>query len=1110
MLTDAKSHFSIGESILTPTDIADEAARLGYTAAALCDVMSISGMPEFTKACDKHGIKPIVGVRLRIVPTIDKVEKQFTVYPKLYILTEEGFRIVTNLLSLAYDDDHFYGVPRLTFDDLLSALDDASGHVAYSTGSLYSASRLSDVSSVTKHISERLTRSLTFSELVPGNSAVWDRQASVAYSLANELDLPLLLGRPALYTAEDGHVTLDLMNAIARNFKSSLRDVSSHLQDYRAINERGLVAEAVQQIKRLEAWGEPVDTARFKAYRTDWSRLVDAVTFKWSKHDVSLPKMAEDEDAELRRLAKEGLKERLKATVFGYKPPASEVATYVDRLKYELDVLTGMGFSGYFLLTREIVMWSKSNGILVGPGRGSVGGSLVAYVLGITDVDPLRFGLIFERFINPERIDLPDADLDFMSTRRHEVFDHIRETYGEDRVANISNYATLGSRAVLQDLGRILEDFESQGMTKHIPMEQGTAIDLVEALDQVPEVAAFAERKPELWKTALALEGKMRTLSVHAAGVVVAGEKLTNRAVVEKRKGLAVVNWDKNVVEDMGLVKLDILGLSTLDLIAIALRKIKERHGVDLDLNAIPLDDEDVLHAFGTGKTIGVFQFESGGMRKLLKSLYTGGGGRISFDEISATTALYRPGPMESGLMDDYVNIKSGYSSETYEHPAMRAALEETYSVIVYQEQVMRIAQDLCGFTMAQADHLRKAIGKKDAKKMAEQGEAFINGAIASGMDEVIAKQLWDKIVLFAGYAFNKSHSVEYTLISYQSMWLKVKYPVEFYAAALSILADKRPQLVKDANAAGIKVLPPDVNLSTNEFEILNDTALIAPLSVINGVSDRGVAEIMAARDKGGFLNAKDFQERVPARVINKTVREKLDRVGAFARIEAQIPSDHPDRRPDQLELIPDIMVGGAIVNREVMRDKITKTALLEMLKDFRDTEESCKNAVFVAPRMGKNARFMVVFDGPGYHDEQAGRFATNGVEAIAEALEEAGLDFDDAYWTGLCKVPKRKGEKLYGPEVLHASKPLFEKELMLLNPQVVLCLGTNAARHFDPGMKGAITDHAGKVIYMKPMEGLKDDRNVVIGITPGMIYFDASKQTMLNDAFKIVAEMFD
>lgn len=1108
LLSDTKSHFSIGESLLTPEEIAEQAKAAGYDAAALCDTMTISGMPDFTKACDKHGIKPIVGVRLRIAPSLDKEDKAFNVFPKLFILTQKGFEIVTELLSLAYDEDHFHRVPRLTFDDVIAALKDAKGHVAYSTGSLYSATRRADAYAAHKAIQSLLTRSLTFSEIVPGNSAVWDRQAEIGLELAAELKLPVLLSRPAIYQKPNGASTLGLMTSVVNNHKRDYGNrFEPHLSDYRVTSPKDLIKEAVAQGKRLKRWNENIDTTPIRFVMKDWQSLCDAVTFKWQKLDVSLPKMAPDEDAELWRLAKEGLKDRLRSEVFGYRP--SNLKPYAARLKYEMDVLTQMGFSGYFLLTREIVKWSKDNGIIVGPGRGSVGGSLVAYVLGITDVDPLRFGLIFERFINPERLDLPDADLDFMSTRRHEVIQYIKDRWGDDYVAGISNYSTLQSRGAIKDLSRILDDIEGQGIGKFIPEESGTAISLERAVEEIAEVKAFAAKKPELWATACDIEGRIRTLSVHAAGIVVAGEPLTKRAVVERRKGEAVVGWDKRVVEDMGLVKMDILGLSTLDLLAIALKKIKERTKKDVDLNAIPLDNEDVLKAFGTGQTIGIFQFESGGMRKLLKDIYKAERS-ITFDEVSACTALYRPGPMESGLMDDFVNIKQGVSCETYEHPSMQGALEETYSVIVYQEQVMRLAQDLCGFTMAQADHLRKAIGKKDMKKMEEQGEAFISGAVKAGMSEGAANTLWDKIVKFAGYAFNKSHSVEYTLISYQAMWLKVHHPLEFFAAALTILKEeKRPGLIKDAAKWGIDVLPPDVNYSTDEFEILSDTKLVAPFSIMKGLSERGAKEILLSRKDGPFKDAADFEARVPRRVVNKTVREKLDRVGAFARIEGQQPSNHPDRRTDQLELIPSIMSGGAVVTREVHRDKDTKKELIELMEHWRDNpSEEVGEAVFVGPRMGKRAKFMVVFDGPGYHDEQAGKFAMQGIDAIEEALDAAGLEIADGYWTGLCKTPKKKGEKLYSPEIIHEYKKLLDKEVELLNPQIVLCLGTNAARHFYPGMKGAITEHAGKIVYHKATDGLKNDRNIVIGITPGMVYFDSTKQVMLDEAFGAVSEM--
>lgn len=1107
LLADAKSHFSIGESLLLPKDVAQQAKASGYKAAALCDTMSISSMPEFTKACDAEGIKPIIGVRLRIVPTLDHVDKVHTVFPKIYILTDDGFKIVTKLLSLANDEEHFYRVARLLWSDLIDALKDAQGHIAYSTGSLYSALRDENVSDVTKEISNALTRSMTFVEIAPGNSAVWDRTAEVGYQLAEKLDLPILLSRPALFEGES-MTALGLMHSIANNHKRRYgEDFQPHLCDYVTLPPKTLASEAIKQVKRLQMWKPGLQPYGLKTFQQSWDALTDAVEYKWQKLDVTLPKMADDEDAELWRLAKIGLKKRMTTEVFGHKP--DDLKTYVARLKYEMDVLTSMGFAGYFLLTRDIVMWAKDNGIRVGPGRGSVGGSLVAYALEITDVDPIRFNLIFERFINPERLDLPDADLDFMSTRRHEVFEYIREKYGEDYTAGIANYVTLASRGALSDLGRIMDVKNVHLITKILPEEGGSPISLERAIAEVPEVTKFAAENREFWDLSRAIEGRMRTLSQHAAGVVVAGEPIINRAVVERRKGSRTVNWDKDVVEDMGLIKMDILGLSTLDLIDVALRKIKERHGIDVDLSQIPLDDPKVLKAFGEGKTVGVFQFESGGMRRLLKDLNSTGD--ITFDDVTAATALYRPGPMEAGLMDDYVSIKAGDMAEHYEHEALRGALSSTYSVIVYQEQVMRIAQDLCGFTMAEADHLRKAIGKKNLKKMEEQGGHFIEGAVKSGMDEDAAQSLWDKIVKFAGYAFNASHSVEYTLISYQSMWLKTYYPAEFFAGALTILSsEKRPGIVADAESVGIKVLPPDVNVSTHEFEVIDDKTLTASLPVINGLSEKGALEIARARKDGPFKSMVDFEERVTKRIINIRVRERLNLIGAFASIEPdQPPADDPERQKYQLEIIPTIMSGGIRVTRIPNTKGKFKKDLNEVLNKMVDRPDpSWGDGVMCLPRTGKDARFMVVFDGPGRDDERAATFRPEDSDAISKSLSDAGLSVHDAYWTALCKVPKKHGEKIYDPEVIRTFGEVLKQEIDIVNPQVVLVLGTAAARFFNPGMKGGITDHCGKVIYQPAEEGKINDRNIILGITPGMIYFDGSKQVMLDDVFAKVSEM--
>lgn len=1112
LLADTKSHFSLGESLLSPEELAQSAATAGYAAAALCDTMTIAAMPDFTRACEAAGIKPLIAVRVRVVDRLENDKKLPTYYPKLFALTQTGLKIIMKLLTLANDEEHFHYVPRLLMSDVLHALDGADGHVAFSTGTLYSATRHADYIDMLKAVGGRLRRAHTLCEVVPAHSAVWDRQALLAYEAAAELDLPILLSRPSLFADDGGSENLKYLGAIVSNSKQRRGDsFKAWTDDYKVMSPAQLMTLAAQQFKRLGAnAGMSVSPKLLRHARLSWTQLAEDTAYRWQKMEISLPKMAEDEDAALREMVKKGMAQRFRGAVFGDTP--RDHAAYVERLRYEMGVLTGMGFSGYFLLTHEIVSWAKGNGIVVGPGRGSAGGSLVAYALGITDIDPIRFGLIFERFLNPERLDLPDIDIDFMSTRRHEVIEHIEKTYGTENVAGVSNYLMMGSKMALSSMCRINElGFEDQMLSKSIPEEGQTGIPLEEAAEQVPALAEFAKRQPITWRTSVELAGKMKSLGRHASAVVVAGEPIVNRAVIERRASLPTVNWDKNVVEDMGLIKMDILGLKTLDLLSIAHRKIAQRHGVEVDLTAIPLDDERVLRGFGEARTTGIFQYEGGAARRLLKNLYRGSGGAITFEDLAAASALNRPGPIESGLLDDFVAVKSGEATEFYEHPAMQPALSETYSVIVYQEQVMQVARDLCGFTMAQADHLRKAIGKKDPVKMAAQGEAFVAGAIGNGMAETAAQELWDKIVMFAGYAFNKSHAAAYALISYQSMYLKTYYPIEWFAGALSILGDDKMQgLLKDASHHELAVTAPEANVSGDEFEVLDDKTLVAPFNVVKGLSEKGAKAILEARADGPFRDLGDFTARVPGRSVNVTVRSKLDRVGAFCRIEpGQLPATDPSRREDQLEFTPTIVAGGAIVTRDLHRDRASRAAVAEMIERFRDgASAEVREAVMVNPRMGRNARFMVVQDGPNWAEEQAGRFTEGkAFEPVDEALAQAGLDVSDAYWTALSKVPKKKGEKLYGIEVLDEFKPLLLAEIEALNPQVILVLGSNAARVFT-SIKGGLLDHTGKVIYQKATDGLKNDRNIVLGIAPGMVYFDASKQQQLNEAFQIVAEM--
>jgi DNA polymerase-3 subunit alpha len=803
---------------------------------------------------------------------------------------------------------------------------------------------------------------------------------------------------------------------------------------------------------------------------------------------------------ELVNQCKAAWKERIDSEFMGYKPDRAKLQEYIDRLKMELNVLKTLGFCNYFLLVADLVRWAKANDIIVGPGRGSVGGSLVAFVLGITDVDPIRFNLLFERFINPERLDLPDADLDFMSARRHEVVEYLRDKYGRDCVAQISNYNTLAAPSALRETGRFFElPDRDYACTSYIPKEHGQSKSLEEALEEMPELQQFADKYPHQFKIAQQLQGQLRSMGTHAAGVIVAAEPVENRAVVDRRGGDGAVNWDKRVVEDMGLVKIDILGLTNLDVIGRARAKILHDYGKDVDLLKLPLDDPKVLKAFGLGDTIGVFQFEGGGMRKLLKDLAKGGD--LTFEELSAATALFRPGPIDSGLLDDYVAIRQGAAMESYEHPNMKAALAPTFGVIVYQEQVMQLARDLAGFTLAGADHLRKAMGKKDPIKMAEQRDNWVQGCKNhSGIEEAWSNALFDKIELFAGYAFNRSHSVEYAIISYWTMWLKVYYPHAFYAAALEVFKeDKLHSLVADAAKRGIEILPPDINQSTSEFRRFGDH-LMAPLNRVKGVGEPTEKAILDARaaNGGSFKTVDELIEKVERRKCNVRHRAILEEVGAFASIiPGSLPPRHPDRVKRQLELLPGLIAANVRAERNIVLDGHIKDELTKLYMELRD------EGAIVLPRFGKKPKIVVVFEAPTVWDEKSGKLMeTDSSQPVKDAIKAAGLSLADCYITTYLKRPKA-GKQPDNSEILF-SKPYFEREMELLKPPVILALGSFVARELLPDERGGIMELSGKVVYSKAR-----DASVVVSISPGMIYHDPGKQTLLNDAVARAAELF-
>ncbi|MBB4315466.1 DNA polymerase III subunit alpha [Roseospira marina] len=1104
-----RSHFSLGESTLTTEAVLDEAKRVGATAIGLIDTMSISGMIDVSNRCTKESITPIIGCRLRLVDDITwrrvRGENKTKAPPEYWItwhvLSAAGLTALYRLLTKANDAEHFYETAKLLVSDVIGALSSVTmDDVAIVTSDVYSVVGHENAAEILRDMIDALSVENVYLQLTPIDLPYYDAMNMRALALAKELGAPTLVARPVLYP-KDGADVQEVHQGILR--RTQITDVwhwSNVERGLYALTDIELGRETARTIKRLrERYEGEVPVSTWTEGLRNTAHLVERVTYRWAKSPVSLPKLVEDEPKAVLAACKAGWSERFGRPVFGHRPDAEALERlYKPRLAYEFRVLRDLGFCGYFLLVQDLVRWAKDSGIRVGPGRGSVGGSLIAYLMGITDCDPIRFDLLFERFINPERSDLPDADLDFMSARRHEVIQYLADKYGTDRVAGISNYGQLKGASALRDVGRICGLSERDyACSKLVPKEHGQPIGLTEAADQVGEIAAFRDANADVWTVATSLEGVMRNLGRHAAGVVVAGCDLTERAVVERRSGEATVNWDKRIVEDQGLVKMDILGLETLDVVARALDYIRERHGKRINLMAIPLDDEAVLQAFAEGRTVGVFQFESGGMRRLLKSLGAEG---ITFEDCVAATALYRPGPMDSGMMDSYVNRKAGTEDVLYEHPKMADALNKTYGVMVYQEQVMQISRDLAGFSMAEADKLRKAMGKKDPKLMAEYRDKFVEGCDAQGtFDETHAGALFDKIAAFAGYGFNRSHSVEYTLISYQSMWLKVNYPIEFIAACLSLMKeDKLPALLGEAERLGIEVLPPNINQSSGKFEILTDTTLLIPFNRIKGISDNTTNAILEARAAGPFTSVEDLIERVERRKCNIKHRTLLEDVGAFADIvPGSLAARHPDRIARQKELMPGLVNAIVPIRREMTVDTDGRRQLGRLVKMYQD-----EGLGLVKPYLGRDARFMVITDAPTSGEERVGSFAhSESFTSIATALAEAGLARNDAYWTGLLKRPKTGSTIPH--ENIETFWPILAQEIAILKPPVILLLGNAVVRRFVPDIKGAVVDHAGKVVYDK-----KTDTNIIVGFNPGQIWFDPSKQEVLDTLFAQVSEI--
>jgi DNA polymerase-3 subunit alpha len=594
-----------------------------------------------------------------------------------------------------------------------------------------------------------------------------------------------------------------------------------------------------------------------------------------------------DEDEELRRQAQEGLEARLRQ--HGPAPGLTEAA-YRERLAYEVSVIQGMRFPGYFLIVADFIKWSKAQGIPVGPGRGSGAGSLVAYALTITDLDPLRFGLLFERFLNPDRVSMPDFDIDFCVEGRERVIEYVQERYGERKVAQIITFGTLQARGVLRDVGRVLEMPYGQvdKLTKLVPQNPANPVTLRQAIEGEPKLQAAIAEEPvveRLTAIALKLEGLHRHASTHAAGVVI-GERPIEEMVPlyrDPKTGMRVTQFNMKWVEQAGLVKFDFLGLKTLTVLRIAVELIRRR-GVEIDLAALPLDDPKTYEPLCRGETVGVFQVESGGMRKALVDMSAD-----RFEDLIALVALYRPGPMAN--IPVYCARKLGKGepeTEWYPHPKLAPILKETFGIIVYQEQVMEVAKLLAGYSLGDADLLRRAMGKKIKAEMDAQRERFVSGAVERGMGKAKANEIFDLLAKFADYGFNKSHAAAYALVAYQTAYLKANHPVEFLAASMTLdldNTDKLGEFRREAQRLGIPVEPPSINRSGVVFDV-HDGAIRYALAAIKGVGRQAVECLVEARGTEPFKDLADLARRMNPRIVNKRTLENLVTAGALDELE--------------------------------------------------------------------------------------------------------------------------------------------------------------------------------------------------------------------------------
>ena len=877
-------------------DLVDKVKELGMEAAAVTDHGTMSGILDYYKTAKKAGIKPIIGIETYVAtrsrfdrdPGKDKQRFHLTVLA----MNNTGFHNLMKLSTRANLEGMYYK-PRIDHE-LLEELNEGlivlSGCASGEIGVALKEDDYDRAREIAKWY-KSIFGDRYYLELQdhghPKSNTHWDVQAKInegLIKLSKELDIEMVVtcdGHYLTHEYQDAHEILLCVGTgsyLSDEKRMSLKDFELHLTDPRDI---------------IDHWGE-----EFPEVIRNTKKIADRCDVEIELGRILIPKYplpdGENEHSYLLRLAYQGLLQR-------YNGASKEEAEKLDpdeiipklsdevreRAKMELGVMGNMGYEGYFLIVQDFINWGKSQGIVFGPGRGSAAGSIIAYALNITDLDPLKYGLLFERFLNPDRISMPDIDVDIQDTRRDEVIEYCAKKYGEDHVSNIATFGKMFGRMAVRDVARVLEVpyAESDRLAKLVPPpSQGRHIPLSVSIKEDADLRNEYENNPtakEVLDYAIQLEGTIRSHGVHACGVVIAPDTLVNYIPLEMaQKGVVATQFPMGEVEELGLLKMDFLGLSNLTIINNAMRIIRKAYKKEINLSELPLDDKKTYELFQRGDTTGVFQLESAGMKRYLRGLKP-----TTFEDIIAMVALYRPGPMQ--FIDSFIRRKHGEEEITYLHSGMKNSLKNTYGILVYQEQFMQISKEWCGFTGGQADTLRKAVGKKKIDLMKKVKPEFVEGAVkVGGATKEIAETFWTQLEEFANYCFNKSHAACYGLIAYWTAYLKAHYPDAFMAALMTSDHDDTDRLaieITECKHMGISVLSPDVNESFVEFAVVpNENKIRFGMSAVKGVGVGAVEEVLRAREDGPFTSVEDFARRVSTSKFNRKAWESLIKSGAF------------------------------------------------------------------------------------------------------------------------------------------------------------------------------------------------------------------------------------